>query len=77
MHSHLKFTEGEEVSLGFCPLDLYSGDEERVTKAIHTLWDVWIGSSGAVNNLRVFVEGQMVKPTIHVRPRTDSLAARH
>ena len=70
MHSYLKFTEGEEVSLGFCPLDLYSGDAERVTKAIHTLWDVWIGSSGAVNNLRVFVEGQMVKPTILVRAQS-------
>ena len=70
MHSYLKFTEGEEVSLGFCPLDLYSGDTERVTKAIHTLWDVWIGSSGAVNNLRVFVEAQMVKPTIHVRAQS-------
>jgi len=63
MHSHLKSTEGEDVSLGYCPLDLYSGDEGRVKKALHTLWDAWIGSSGSVNNFRVFVEGQMLKPS--------------
>ncbi|TCD63299.1 Inositol-pentakisphosphate 2-kinase [Steccherinum ochraceum] len=64
MHSHLKTTESEDVALGYCPLDLYSGDKERVTKALHTLWDIWIGSSGKVNNLRVFVEGHMLKPSM-------------
>ena len=67
MHSHLKTTESEDVALGFCPLDLDSGNEERITKALHTLWDIWIGSSGGVNNLRVFVEGQMLKPSTLVR----------
>lgn len=62
MHAHLKSTEGEEVSLGYCPLDLYSGDKIRVTKALHALWDAWIGSSGAANNLRVFVDGTMLRP---------------
>ncbi|PSS36810.1 hypothetical protein PHLCEN_2v1354 [Hermanssonia centrifuga] len=64
MHSHLKSSEGEEVSLGYCPLDLYSGQEDRIKKALHALWDVWIGSSGSVNNLRVFVDGQIVSPSL-------------
>ncbi|THH29797.1 hypothetical protein EUX98_g4396 [Antrodiella citrinella] len=71
MHSHLKTTESEDVALGYCPLDLYSGDKDRVIKALHTLWDIWIGSSGGVNNLKVFVEGQVVKPTtlpVSIRP---------
>ncbi len=67
MHSHLKSSEGEEVSLGYCPLDLYSGQEDRIKKALHALWDVWIGSSGSVNNLRVFVDGQIVSPSLLVR----------
>ena len=63
MHSHLKTAGSEDVALGYCPLDLYSGDEARVLKALHTLWDIWIGSSGGVNHLRVFVEGHMLKPS--------------
>ncbi|OBZ65669.1 Inositol-pentakisphosphate 2-kinase [Grifola frondosa] len=65
MHAHLKTTQGEDVSLGYCPLDLFSGEEARVTRALHALWDVWIGSSGGVNNLRVFVDGQMLRPTVN------------
>ncbi|KAI0078850.1 hypothetical protein K474DRAFT_1706046 [Panus rudis PR-1116 ss-1] len=63
MHSHLKAGEGEDVSLGYCPLDLYSGEEERVKKALVALWDVWIGSSGSVNNLKVFVDGHILRPS--------------
>ncbi|RPD80396.1 hypothetical protein L226DRAFT_500870 [Lentinus tigrinus ALCF2SS1-7] len=68
MHAHLKSTQGEDVSLGYCPLDLFSGDAGRVARALHTLWDVWIGSGGAVNNLRVFVGGKMLKPTAENTP---------
>lgn len=66
MHSHFKSTQGEEVSLGYCPLDLYSGNETRVRKALIDLWDVWVGSSGNVNNMRVFVEGHTVVPSLQV-----------
>ncbi|KAI0094412.1 inositol-pentakisphosphate 2-kinase [Irpex rosettiformis] len=69
MHAHLKSTDGKDVSLGYCPLDLFSGDKVRVMKAMHNLWDAWIGSSGQVNNLRVFVGGTMLKPTSLVRPQ--------
>ncbi|KAI0692002.1 inositol-pentakisphosphate 2-kinase [Cytidiella melzeri] len=66
MHAHMKSTSGEDVSLGYCPLDLYSGDESRVTKAIHYLWDGWVGSSGQINNLRIFVGGSILKPSLLV-----------
>ena len=65
----MKSTDGHDVSLGYCPLDLFSGDELRVKKAIHSLWDAWIGSSGQVNNLRVFVGGTMLKPSLLVSPQ--------
>ena len=67
MHAHLKSTQGENVSLGYCPLDLFARDRSRVTRALHALWDVWIGSGAAVNNLRVFVAGRKLTPTADVR----------
>ena len=70
MHAHLKSISGEEAALGYCPLDLFSGEETRMVKAIHALWDAWVGSSGGVNNMRVFVSGQMIKPSSLVRVST-------
>ncbi len=67
MHAHLKSAQGETVALGYCPLDLFSRDRQRVARALRTLWDVWIASGAAVNNLRVFVEGQKLAPTADVR----------
>jgi inositol-pentakisphosphate 2-kinase len=75
MHAHLKSTEGDNVSLGYCPLDLYSGEESRVLRAIHSLWDAWIGTSGHINNLRVFVGGNMVKPSSLVSCSINPLVA--
>jgi hypothetical protein len=34
--------------------------------AIHGLWDAWIQSKGTINNLRIFVNGQMIKPEVGV-----------
>ncbi|KAJ7461581.1 inositol-pentakisphosphate 2-kinase [Mycena latifolia] len=62
MHSHLKAQNGETVALGYCPLDLYSGDELRVKKALSSLWDAWANSDGAVNSFRVFVRGKKITP---------------
>ncbi|KAG9091154.1 Inositol-pentakisphosphate 2-kinase [Ceratobasidium sp. 370] len=46
----------------YCPLDLFSGDEARIRKALGALWDTWVKSDGAINNLKVFVKGKTVKP---------------
>ncbi|GBE81715.1 Inositol-pentakisphosphate 2-kinase [Sparassis crispa] len=63
MHAHLKYTRGDIVACGYCPLDLYSGEQTRVRRALHALWNAWIGSSGRINNLRVFVGGKLLEPT--------------
>ncbi|KAI9065360.1 hypothetical protein FKP32DRAFT_1674715, partial [Trametes sanguinea] len=65
MHAHLKRTQAAgavEVAEGYCPLDLYSGEPARVRRALEALWDAWVRSGGAVNSLRVFVSGAMVRP---------------
>ena len=74
MHAHLKSTQGEDASLGYCPLDLFSGEPARVTRALHALWNVWLATGATVNNLRIFVEGRMLKPTADdVRPGSSPL----
>ncbi|KAJ7681751.1 inositol-pentakisphosphate 2-kinase [Mycena rosella] len=62
MHAHLKATKGETVPRGYCPLDLYSGDESRVKQALSGLWDAWVESDGIVNSFRVFVRGKKIRP---------------
>lgn len=54
---------GQNVASGYCPLDLFSPQESRVTKAVQDLWDAWYESQGTVNNLKIFVHGKIVKPT--------------
>ncbi|KAA1469367.1 hypothetical protein DENSPDRAFT_857844 [Dentipellis sp. KUC8613] len=63
MHSHLRQSKGEAAAANYCPLDLFSGTEERVKRAIHGLWDSWNESGGTINNLRIFSDGRMLKPT--------------
>jgi inositol-pentakisphosphate 2-kinase len=43
-------------------LDLYSGKEDRVRKAIHALVDSWQKSGGKGNNLKLFWNGKMLGP---------------
>lgn len=62
MHSAMKVSAGEIVSMGYCPLDLYSGDELRVRKAVNDLWGAWADSNGMVNNLKIFVQGKTITP---------------
>ncbi|KAH7889535.1 inositol-pentakisphosphate 2-kinase [Phlebopus sp. FC_14] len=62
MHTHLRSMDGD-VPTQYCPLDLYSGDEARVRKAIQDLWDGWVASDGSLNNLRLFISGKMLKPS--------------
>lgn len=47
---------------GYCPLDLYSGEEVRVTSAVRALWDGWRSSHGQANNLRLFLDGCRLEP---------------
>lgn len=62
MHSYMRSKRGESVSLGYCPLDLFSGDRERIATAIRSLWNAWSESNGTVNNLKIFVKGKTILP---------------
>ncbi|KAF8527042.1 inositol-pentakisphosphate 2-kinase [Gautieria morchelliformis] len=62
MHAHFKRLNQNSVFSTYCPLDLYSGDENRVRKALRSLWEAWVESQGKSNNLRLFNEGEMVDP---------------
>ncbi|KAK1215060.1 hypothetical protein PQX77_022350 [Marasmius sp. AFHP31] len=55
------------VAHGYCPLDLFSGDEERVRNALGALYDAWVVSEGKVNNLKVFLGGKVLK--VHEKHR--------
>ncbi|KAF9227734.1 DUF941-domain-containing protein [Gyrodon lividus] len=61
MHALFKLKDSD-ISTQYCPLDLYSGDEARMRRAIHDLWSGWVQSDGALNNLRLFLSGEMLKP---------------
>ncbi|KIM22257.1 hypothetical protein M408DRAFT_79282 [Serendipita vermifera MAFF 305830] len=63
MHAHEKQDSGETVATGYCPLDLFSGDEARVSKTVKDLWDAWVQSGGHINNLKIFVEGVLIQPS--------------
>ncbi|KAK0496886.1 inositol-pentakisphosphate 2-kinase [Armillaria luteobubalina] len=54
MHSRMKSNEGESVSLGYCPLDLFSNNR------VYCLYDNWLASDGTVNNLKIFVKGTKI-----------------
>ncbi|OCF57109.1 hypothetical protein L486_05968 [Kwoniella mangroviensis CBS 10435] len=61
MHRHLKGHDSSAEGK-FCPLDLYSGEEVRMKKAINGLWGIWEQSEGKENNWRVFVNGEKISP---------------
>lgn len=63
MHSHLRVRQGKVVSFGYCPLDLFSNDEDRISKAIRALWDAWNDSNGTINNLKIFKRGRLIQPS--------------
>ncbi|KAK7038123.1 inositol-pentakisphosphate 2-kinase [Favolaschia claudopus] len=62
LHSNSRAQNGKTVSSGYCPLDLYSGDEVRMKTALDSLCDAWIESNGTINNFKVFVRGKMILP---------------
>ncbi|TFK54667.1 hypothetical protein OE88DRAFT_1777565 [Heliocybe sulcata] len=73
MHSYLKSRNGEAAAVTFCPLDLYSGQEERVANALGALWDEWHGKAGHINNLKVFVGGK----TLQAHDPASMVSLRH
>ncbi|KAK0239604.1 inositol-pentakisphosphate 2-kinase [Armillaria nabsnona] len=60
MHSRMKSKEGETVSLGYCPLDLFSNNRGRMKQAVYSLYDNWLTSDGTVNNLKIFIKGTKI-----------------
>jgi len=74
MHAHLKQTEGENVAMQYCPLDLYSGSKERLRAALEGLWDSWMQSNGSINNLRIFSHGKIMLPNDVGRQISEMLA---
>ncbi|KAN0065289.1 hypothetical protein ACQY0O_001124 [Thecaphora frezii] len=44
------------------PLDLYSGEADRMRRAIAALWRDWNESAATTNNLRLFWKGNVVTP---------------
>lgn len=66
MHAHAKGAAENDVPLDFCPLDLYSGDEHRVRRALCGLWTGWVRTDGGINNLRIFVDGCVLRPSSDV-----------
>jgi inositol-pentakisphosphate 2-kinase len=64
LHAYYRVFVGDRArEAHYCPLDLYSGQEERIETALRALWDDWAESGGARNNLRVFVDGEIVRPS--------------
>jgi inositol-pentakisphosphate 2-kinase len=63
MHTHMRAQQGEVLSIGYCPLDLFSNDEDRMSSAIHALWDAWNDSNGTINNFKIFKSGQLIHPS--------------
>ncbi|WVQ83029.1 hypothetical protein IAT38_005167 [Cryptococcus sp. DSM 104549] len=78
MHQHLRGHKEEEHK--YCPLDLYSGDEARMLKALEGLWEMWSTTTAKANNWRVFVDGHAVTPDqaskIPVSSKGDDMAAK-
>ncbi|KAF8965222.1 inositol-pentakisphosphate 2-kinase [Flammula alnicola] len=63
MHSYLRAQQSKREVTDYCPLDLFSGDEPRITKAVHSLWDAWVVSNATANNLKIFARGKFVTPS--------------
>lgn len=63
MHSKHKASSGETAAVGYCPLDLFSGDKDRISKALTSLWNAWYETDGHINNLKIFVSGTLIGPS--------------
>jgi len=62
MHSYIKSQKIQGYVNDYCPLDLFSGNADRIRKAVDCLWKAWVHSDGNMNNLKVFTRGETVRP---------------
>lgn len=63
MHAQYRARKNPKAFVSsYCPLDLYSGQDSRIAKAMGALWDMWAESAGTSNNLRMFADGKIVLP---------------
>ena len=60
MHYHLRNPESKTTV--YDPLDLFSGGETQITKALEALWTMWEDKDATKNNWRVYVDGKAVGP---------------
>jgi inositol-pentakisphosphate 2-kinase len=63
------------VETEYEPLDLYSGDMDKMATAMQALWGLWSSSGGKSNSWRVFVDGQAIGVT-EVRLSTSDQRSR-
>ena len=74
MHEHYRLVNKRSTGSrsAYDPLDLFSGEETRVLRALGALWDAWEMSGGRKNNFRIFLDGKVVGPEAleheHVSP---------
>lgn len=61
-HGEASASHHNSQATDYCPLDLYSQQEDRVERAVRALVASWRGTNGKGNNLKIFVEGQMIFP---------------
>ncbi len=64
MHAQLKEAVGEPFARNYCPLDLFSASQLRIQTAVTSLWRAWLESNASINNLRIFIDGEIVKPSV-------------
>lgn len=62
MHNYMRSQKIHGYVNNYCPLDLFSGNADRVRKAVDCLWEAWVHSNGNINNLKVFAHGETVRP---------------
>lgn len=73
MHDFMRSQKNQRHVNNYCPLDLFSGNANRIRKAVDCLWEAWLYSSGNMNNLKVFARGETVRPDqVSVHPKNSS-----
>jgi inositol-pentakisphosphate 2-kinase len=73
LHQHYRGKPSDPSS--YDPLDLFSGNDAQVERALAGLWGIWRKEGGKANSFRVFVDGNVVHPD-EVGPLTIAVDAR-